>query len=85
MGGLIGIGAMLAGPIFSQSADDGALPILFAATSLDVEPGGYYGPNGLGELRGSPGPSRIMPQAKDRAVAARLWGSGERLVGVHFD
>src|ERR1700722_9606317 len=39
-GGFIGFGAMLAAPIFSQSAEDGALPILFAATSPGAEPGG---------------------------------------------
>jgi len=83
-GGFIGFGAMLAAPIFSQSAEHGALPILFAATSPGVEPGGYYGPNGIGELKGPPGPARIGPQAKNRATAARLWESSERLLGVHF-
>src|ERR1700691_807732 len=83
-GGFIGFGAMLAAPIFSQSAEHGALPILFAATSPGVEPGGYYGPNGIGELKGPPGPARIGPQAKNRATAARLWASSERLLGVHF-
>jgi hypothetical protein len=83
-GGFIGFGAMLAAPIFSQSAEDGALPILFAATSPGAEPGGYYGPNGIGELKGPPGPARIGPQAKNRATAARLWESSERLLGVHF-
>jgi NAD(P)-dependent dehydrogenase (short-subunit alcohol dehydrogenase family) len=83
-GGFIGFGAMLAAPIFSQSAEHGALPILFAAASPGVEPGGYYGPNGIGELKGPPGPARIGPQAKNRATAARLWESSERLLGVHF-
>ena len=83
-GGFIGFGAMLAAPIFSQSAEHGALPILFAATSPGAEPGGYYGPNGIGELKGPPGPARIGPQAKNRATAARLWESSERLLGVHF-
>jgi hypothetical protein len=83
--GLIGFGATLVAPIFSQSAEDGALPILFAATSQDVEPGGFYGPSGIGELKGPAGPSRIMPRAKDRAAAARPWESSERLTGVRFE
>jgi NAD(P)-dependent dehydrogenase (short-subunit alcohol dehydrogenase family) len=83
-GGFFGFGAMLAAPILSQSAEDGALPILFAATSPGVEPGGYYGPDGIGELKGPPGPARIGPQAKNRVTAARLWESSERLLGVHF-
>jgi NAD(P)-dependent dehydrogenase (short-subunit alcohol dehydrogenase family) len=83
-GGFIGLGTMLAAPIFSQSAEDGALPILFAATSPGVEPGRYYGPNGLGELKGPPGPAWIGPQAKNRATAERLWESSERSLGVRF-
>jgi len=84
VGGFIGLGTMLAAPIFSQSAEDGALPILFAATSPGVEPGRYYGPNGLGELKGPPGPAWIGPQAKNRATAERLWESSERSLGVRF-
>lgn len=72
-------------PWISQSAAEGALPTLFAATSPDVEPGGYYGPNGFYELRGSPGPARIMPRAKDLAAAAMLWDASATLTGVSFD
>jgi hypothetical protein len=50
--GLVGFGATLVAPIFSQSAEDGVLPILFAATSPHLEPGGYYGSSGIGELKG---------------------------------
>jgi hypothetical protein len=39
-------------PIFSQSTEDGVLSILFAATSPHLERGGYYGSNGIGELKG---------------------------------
>lgn len=72
-------------PWISQSAAEGALPTLFAATSPDVEPGGYYGPNGFYELKGSPGPARIMPQARDLAAAAMLWDASATLTGVSFD
>ncbi|GLR99252.1 MULTISPECIES: SDR family oxidoreductase [Bradyrhizobium] len=72
-------------PLISQSAAEGALPTLFAATSPDAEPGGYYGPNGFYELKGPPGPARIMPQAKDLAAAARLWDASAALTGVSFD
>src|SRR5229473_2763820 len=54
----------------SQSAEIDALPTVFAATSPHAEGGGYYGPNGLYELRGPPAPARIMPQARDKAAAA---------------
>lgn len=70
--------------LLGQSAADGARPIVWAATSLAARPGGYYGPNGAGERRGAPAPSRIMPQASDVAAAGRLWAESERLAGVAF-
>ncbi|KQT25094.1 MULTISPECIES: SDR family oxidoreductase [Bradyrhizobium] len=72
-------------PLISQSAAEGALPTLFAATSPDAEPGGYYGPSGFCELKGIPGPARIMPQAEDLAVAAMLWDASATLTGLSFD
>ena len=74
----------LAFSFLGQSAADGALPILYAATMAKAEPGGYYGPAGRGERTGSVGPSRVMPQARDAAVAAALWDASERLTGVRF-
>ncbi|WP_271573770.1 hypothetical protein [Bradyrhizobium sp. CCBAU 11361] len=70
-------------PLISQSAAEGALPTLFAATSPAAEPGGYYGPNY--ELKGPPAPAKIMPQAKDFAAAAMLWDVSATLTGVSFD
>jgi NAD(P)-dependent dehydrogenase (short-subunit alcohol dehydrogenase family) len=72
-------------PYVSQSAADGALPTLFAATSPDAKPGGYYGPNWFYELKGPPAEAKIMPQAKDEAVAAMLWEVSATLTGVSFD
>ena len=40
-------------PLF-QSAAMGALPQLFAATAPAAKPGGFYGPGGLGNLKGYP-------------------------------
>jgi len=75
----------LFGSAISQSAADGALPTLFAATSPEAKAAGYYGPNGFYELKGPPVPARIMPRAKDAAVAARLWDVSAVLTGVSFD
>jgi NAD(P)-dependent dehydrogenase (short-subunit alcohol dehydrogenase family) len=72
-------------PLISQSAAEGALPTLFAATSPEAKAAGYYGPNWFYELKGSPVPAKIMPQAKDAAVAARLWDVSAALTGVSFD
>jgi NAD(P)-dependent dehydrogenase (short-subunit alcohol dehydrogenase family) len=83
--GLISFASQFAAPLFSQSAESGALPTLFAATSPQAEGGGYYGPNGLYELRGPPAPARIMPQARDKAAAAKLWDVSQQLTGVSFE
>lgn len=71
-------------PLVSHSAAAGALPILMAATSPDVKPGGYYGATRLNELRGPAGPVGMRPWARDEAVAARLWEESERLTGVRW-
>jgi NAD(P)-dependent dehydrogenase (short-subunit alcohol dehydrogenase family) len=71
-------------PFISQSAAAGALPLLYAATAPQAAAGGYYGPNGFREIKGWPGPARIMPQALDKAAAARLWQMSEALTGVTF-
>ena len=63
----------------------GALPTLYAATAETVQSGGYYGPQGLFEARGQHvGPAQIAPQARDPAVAGRLWETCEALTGVTF-
>jgi NAD(P)-dependent dehydrogenase (short-subunit alcohol dehydrogenase family) len=72
-------------PFASQSAAAGALPTLFAATSPDAKPGGYYGPDWFYELKGPPVEAKIMPQAKDVAVAAMLWEVSATLTGVSFE
>ena len=72
-------------PLISHSAAAGALPTLFAATSPEAKPAGYYGPNWFYELKGPPVPAKVMPQARDAAVAARLWDVSAALTGVSFD
>ena len=83
-GGLTSLASDFAASFFGQSAADGVRPILFAATSPNAKPGGYYGPGGLGELRGAPAQALIMPQARDKAAAARLWDVSETLTGTSF-
>ncbi|MET0330521.1 MAG: SDR family oxidoreductase [Dyella sp.] len=74
---------MMLAPLLSQSSAEGALPILLAATSND--PGGaYYGPQGIGELKGPAGHAHIAKQALDRQVAARLWEVSATLTGSTF-
>jgi len=83
--GLLGQLGKILQPFASHSAAEGALPTLFAATSPEAQPGGYYGPNWFYELKGPPEPAKIMPRAKDAAVAARLWDVSAVQTGVSFD
>jgi NAD(P)-dependent dehydrogenase (short-subunit alcohol dehydrogenase family) len=70
--------------LVAQSAEMGALPALYAATAPDVEPGGYYGPKGMGGIRGNPERCESSPASRDEEVAARLWSLSEQLTGVSF-
>jgi NAD(P)-dependent dehydrogenase (short-subunit alcohol dehydrogenase family) len=81
-GGLLSLASDFAAPFLGQSATDGAQPILFAATSPEAKPGAYYGPDGIGELRGAPAPALIAPRARDAATAARLWDVSEQLTAT---
>jgi NAD(P)-dependent dehydrogenase (short-subunit alcohol dehydrogenase family) len=83
-GGLKGIGMKVLGSFMSHSAAAGALPTLFAATSPEAAPNGYYGPNGFYELKGPVAPAQVFPKAKDEAVARKLWEVSEQLTGVKW-
>jgi NAD(P)-dependent dehydrogenase (short-subunit alcohol dehydrogenase family) len=78
------IGSLLIAPWASQSPADGALPQLFAATSPDAKPAGYYGPGRLFELVGPPATARLSRAAQDQAVAKHLWDVSEALTKVRF-
>jgi hypothetical protein len=58
-------------PLVSHSAADGALPTLFAATAPDAAGVADYGPDWFYELKEPPRLAKVMPQANDRAAAAR--------------
>lgn len=65
-----------------QSAAMGALPQLFAATAPEAVPGGHYGPDQLGGMRGYPRAVRVAPAALDGSQRQRLWEVSEVLTGV---
>ncbi|MFC6090358.1 oxidoreductase [Saccharothrix lopnurensis] len=81
---LFGLGAKVFN-LVSQSTDQGTLPQLYAATAPDVEPGGYYGPDGFRGLRGHPAPSGSTAAARDELAASRLWDLTAELTGVEPD
>jgi len=81
--GAAGAARKLLGFLF-QPVWQGALPTLFAATAPEAKAGGYYGPNGLGELRGYPAEASIPAPARDAETLRRLWAESERLANTSF-
>jgi NAD(P)-dependent dehydrogenase (short-subunit alcohol dehydrogenase family) len=69
---------------FDATAAEGALPILFAATSPDARGGQYYGPSRSFEIKGPPAAAKAPAQALDLSIAAGLWEASEQLAGVSF-
>ncbi|GAA1477059.1 SDR family NAD(P)-dependent oxidoreductase [Nocardioides aestuarii] len=65
----------------SQSAADGALPLLMAATA-DIPGSTYCGPGGFRELRGLPRLVGCSRRARDEHLQARLWEVSEQAVGL---
>ncbi|WP_326548268.1 SDR family NAD(P)-dependent oxidoreductase [Mycolicibacterium sp. ND9-15] len=70
--------------IFAQPADKGALPTLRAATDPGAQGGQYYGPDGLGELRGDPKVVASSAQSHNEDIQRRLWTMSEELTGVSY-
>ncbi len=68
--------------VVTQSAEDGALPLLYAATSPHAESGAYYGPRGVRTKY--PTRLELSAAAQDEAVARRLWEVSSDLTGVQF-
>jgi NAD(P)-dependent dehydrogenase (short-subunit alcohol dehydrogenase family) len=66
----------------SQAPEQGAEPMLYAATSPDAVNGGYYGPSRFMELVGPTTTARLNRRMRDDATAARLWAESERLTGT---
>ena len=67
-----------------SSAEDGCRPTLRAATDPQAEGGDYFGPSGIGEVRGRPTRVEATAAARREADAARLWEASESLTGVSF-
>jgi len=71
-------------PFIAQSDARGAWPTLYAATSPDSQSGRYYGPDGIGEIKGTPVEVQPKPHALDPVSAARLWHISEQMTGVEY-
>lgn len=74
---------MLGNRILAQSAADGALPTIFAATQ-DVPGAAFAGPKAMGGTRGAPALTSRSEAAWDERAAKRLWTLSEEMTGVSF-
>jgi NAD(P)-dependent dehydrogenase (short-subunit alcohol dehydrogenase family) len=68
--------------LFLNSAAQGAWPALQAATDPAAEPGGYYGPQEMNEMKGPSGPAKRSEAAQDPALARRLWDVSVAKTGI---
>lgn len=67
-----------------QTAEQGAISTLYAATAPDARGGAYYGPTGEQQVRGPLGLATVPAAAGDAAAASRLWAITEELTGTRF-
>jgi NAD(P)-dependent dehydrogenase (short-subunit alcohol dehydrogenase family) len=66
----------------SQGVEQGAEPLLYAATSPDAQQGAYYGPGGLLGLVGPTHRASVPRSARKPRVPAALWSTAEQLTGT---
>ena len=68
-------------PFLSQDAAHGALATLYAAVAPEAVAGGYYGPDGIAELKGYP---TSVPVPKMRWMKPLRSGFGWNLSASHM-
>ncbi|MDR6868180.1 NAD(P)-dependent dehydrogenase (short-subunit alcohol dehydrogenase family) [Microbacterium resistens] len=66
----------------SQEVEQGAEPLLFAASDPTAAQGAYYGPNGLLGMVGPTKRADYPRRARSAQVAERLWAVAEELTGT---
>jgi NAD(P)-dependent dehydrogenase (short-subunit alcohol dehydrogenase family) len=71
--------------IIAQSAEQGALPVLYAATYRDLPGASFVGPDGFMEGRGYPQLVTAASKAYDEGAGQRLWEVSEQLTGVTYE
>jgi NAD(P)-dependent dehydrogenase (short-subunit alcohol dehydrogenase family) len=80
----VGRGLERLGALFTPTAAEACRSIVHAACGEGVRGGDYWGPSGLLEIRGAPGPARVNPVARDVERGRRLWSLSESLTGVRY-
>jgi NAD(P)-dependent dehydrogenase (short-subunit alcohol dehydrogenase family) len=67
----------------AQTPEQGALPVLFAATA-DIPPGAFTGPEHLLHMRGGAELIGRSRRSQDPELARRLWRASEDMTGIKF-
>ncbi|MFQ3320152.1 MAG: NAD(P)-dependent dehydrogenase (short-subunit alcohol dehydrogenase family) [Natronomonas sp.] len=75
----------IANTVVAQSSEQGALPMLYAATATDIDGGDYVGPGGFMGMRGAPEKQRSSDISYDTERSRRLWMVSEELTAISFD
>jgi len=79
------LGMSVTNRLIAQSADDGALPVLYAASAPSLPGGSFVGPGGPGQVRGHPRVVTAAAHAYDEDAWRRLWDASEHLTGVRYE
>jgi hypothetical protein len=74
----------MANQLVAQSAEMGALPILYAATAEGVAQGSYVGPGGFLRMTGWPRPEIPNRHKLTSGSAKNLWEISEQITGFTF-
>lgn len=70
---------------FSQPANMGVLPTLYAATDESRKGGEYIGPDGRGNRKGNPAIETPAAGVYDETTMKKLWDVSEKFTGVTFE
>jgi NAD(P)-dependent dehydrogenase (short-subunit alcohol dehydrogenase family) len=70
--------------VLGQSPDKGCLPMVYAATSEEIEGGEYIGPDGFKNMRGYPEKQESSKASHNEEDAKKLWERSEELTGIEF-
>ena len=68
-----------------QDAEQGALPLVHAATDTSLQGGEFIGPGGLFQFRGPPKVVQARAQTLARHDAGSIWRMAEKHTGMRFD
>ncbi|MFX0090591.1 MAG: oxidoreductase [Candidatus Hodarchaeota archaeon] len=71
--------------VVAQSVEMGALPMLMAATSAEINGGDYIGPERVFSFRGYPKKVNSNGRSHNLETAEKLWRVSESLTGVNFN